>query len=165
MKKLINDPLKVTIESIEGFVKACPHLVKQIGPYVVAKRDSPVEAGKAAESKREIDLANLATMIEQSVQEIQSRGGAGVGDKTLLDALVPAVESLRKSASARSPMSETLQKGAEEARIGCESTKNLVAKHGRARYLGEQTLGHADPGSRVISIMFETLLASYNSRT
>lgn len=62
-------------------------------------------------------------------------------------------------------MQEALQKAAEEARVGCESTKNLVAKHGRARYLGEQTLGHVDAGAKVISIMFEMLLASYNSRT
>jgi len=59
---------------------------------------SLIEAGNAA-GKDEINLANLAMMVEESVREIQARGGSRVGDKTLLDALVPAAESLRRSAS------------------------------------------------------------------
>ena len=117
-----------------------------------------IEAGRAAEGRGEIDLASLESMFQRALQGIRQRGGARVGDKTLVDALEPATESLGESAHAGIDLPRALGKAAEAARLGSESTKRLSAKHGKARYLGEQTLGHEDPGAHVIALLFETLV-------
>jgi len=123
------------------------------------------EMGEKAKGKSEIQLGDLATMLEGSLEGICLRGKAKVGDKTLVDALEPAVKSLRESVSHKTELLPTLQATVEASKRGCESTANLVAKHGKARYLGEQAVGHIDPGAYVVQIIFETLLSVYKSST
>ena len=89
--------------------------------------------------------AALATMLDYGLSAVQERGKAQVGDKTMLDALAPAAQRAREIASA--PLDEVLSAAAEAAQEGMEATKNYVAKMGRAKTLGERTIGHADPGS------------------
>ena len=119
-----------------------------------------MEAGKFAKGKSELGLRDLASMLDKSLQKIQLLGGAKVGDKTLVDALEPAVRELKASVEADVPLRDALTGAVEAAMIGCESTKGLVAKHGRAKYLGEQTLGCVDPGAHLISLTFVTLVAA-----
>jgi dihydroxyacetone kinase-like protein len=121
------------------------------------------EAGKTAKGKNEVDLQILATMLEKSLQKIRLLGGAVVGDKTMIDALEPAVNAVKEAANAGTSLHSALDRAAEAAKIGSESTKHLIAKHGRARYLGEQTLGHVDPGAYLISLTFATLAATKRS--
>lgn len=116
-----------------------------------------IEAGKAVAGKQEIGVADLAGMFEDSLEKIRLRGEAKVGDKTLVDALEPAVSALGHAADNGAYLAQASKMGAEAAKIGAESTKNLIAKHGKARYLGEQTLGHEDPGAHVVRLVFETL--------
>jgi dihydroxyacetone kinase phosphoprotein-dependent L subunit len=116
-----------------------------------------IEAGKTSKGKSEVALQDLATMFGQSLQRIKLLGGAELGDKTLVDALEPTVNALRESASAGVPLQTGLDQAAEAARRGCESTKEMIAKHGKARYLGEQTLGLVDPGAHLVSLAFATL--------
>lgn len=116
-----------------------------------------IEAGRAAQGKSEVDLPELATMLDKSLQKIRARGGARVGDKTLVDALEPAVNSLKESVAAEVPFPLAVQNAAEAAKAGCESTKNLTAKYGKARYLGEQTVGFVDPGAYAIKLIFNSL--------
>jgi len=123
-----------------------------------------IEAGRAVKGKNELDLSDLTTMLDMSMQKIQARGGAKVGDKTVIDALEPAVASLRASAESDVAVPLALEKAAEAAKQGFESTKHLIAKHGKARYLGAQTLGHADPGACVIALILETLAASCGTK-
>jgi len=122
-----------------------------------------VEAGKQAKGKTEVGVADLAIMFDASMKKIQTRGEAKVGDKTLIDSLEPAVRALQESAKAESTVVAALEKAATAAESGFESTKNLIAKHGRSRYLGKQTLGHADPGAYVMVIMFKTLEETRNA--
>jgi dihydroxyacetone kinase-like protein len=122
------------------------------------------EMGKAVRGKTEVTLDDLVDMFGKSLEKVCLLGRAKVGDKTLVDALEPTVKSLRLSARDKLEISAALEAAAQAARLGCESTKELVAKHGKARYLGEQTLGHVDPGAYVIQVMLETLLASYKSQ-
>jgi len=124
-----------------------------------------VEAGKAVAGKNEIDVSDLARMFENALEKIRQLGGAKVGDKTLVDALEPAAASLRASAETKIDMSRALEIAAEAARTGSESTKNLIAKHGKARYLGEQTLGHMDPGAYVVTLLFRILVDDYRPRS
>jgi dihydroxyacetone kinase-like protein len=116
-----------------------------------------IEAGKAARGKSEVELPELAMMLDKSRQEIQARGGARVGDKTIVDALEPAVNSLMESVTAETPLPLAVQKAADAAKAGCESTRRLTAKHGKAKYLGEQTLGFVDPGAYAITLIFDSL--------
>jgi len=118
-----------------------------------------IEAGNAAKGKSEVELSQLATMLDRSMQRIRARGGARVGDKTLIDALEPAVNSLKESVIANAPFLLALRKAAEAAKTGCESTKHMTAKHGKAKYLGEQTLGYVDPGAYTITLIFDSLAA------
>jgi dihydroxyacetone kinase-like protein len=123
------------------------------------------EMGEKAKGKSEIQLGDLATMLEGSLEGICLRGRAKVGDKTLVDALEPAVKSLRESVSRKIELLPALQVMVEASKCGCESTADLVAKHGKARYLGEQAVGHIDPGAYVVQIIFDTLLSVYKSST
>jgi len=122
-----------------------------------------IEAGKAVTGNQEIDVADLAGMFENSLQKIRLRGEAKVGDKTLVDALEPAVRALRRAADSGVDLAQASEMAAEAAKTGAESTKNLIAKHGKARYLGEQTLGHEDPGAHVVRLVFETLSNRYKT--
>jgi dihydroxyacetone kinase-like protein len=124
-----------------------------------------IEAGRAVEGRTEIDLASLESMFRGALRGICQRGGANVGDKTLVDSLEPATVSFGESAQAGIDLQCALGKAAEAARLGSESTKKLIAKHGKARYLGEQTLGHEDPGAYVIALLFQTLADRYRAQS
>ena len=113
------------------------------------------EAGKASKGKKELGVSDLAEMFEVALVKIKARGGARLGDKTLVDALEPAVISLKKSAADNAFLERALADAAEAARKGFEGTKALVARRGKAMYLAEQTVGHLDPGARVTMLLFE----------
>ncbi|HUO41509.1 MAG TPA: dihydroxyacetone kinase subunit DhaL [Methylomirabilota bacterium] len=114
-----------------------------------------IEAGKVAKGKEELDATDLTKMFEASLNKIKQQGGAKVGDKTVVDALEPAIGALRESAAKNSSVSRCLANAANAAKTGCEATKGIVARHGKAKYLGEQTLGYVDPGAYVMTIIFE----------
>jgi len=119
-----------------------------------------IEAGKAAKGMCELSIADLAKMFDASLIAIKRQGGAKVGDKTVVDALEPAVNALKESANKSGDVSVGLKNAANAAEKGCESTKEIIARHGKAKYLEEQTLGYVDPGAHVMAIIFETLAES-----
>jgi phosphoenolpyruvate---glycerone phosphotransferase subunit DhaL len=114
-------------------------------------------AGDVAKSRSELTVSDLATMFEASMRKVEARGGAHVGDKTLIDVLEPTVASLKNSAAKNTHLLLALDDAANAAKSGYDLTKELVAKRGKARYLGEQTLGKPDPGAYVAMLMFECL--------
>jgi dihydroxyacetone kinase-like protein len=124
-----------------------------------------IEAGRAVEGRNEIDLASLAGMFRGALQGIRERGGANVGDKTLVDSLEPATVSFGESAQTGIDLQSALGEAAEAARLGSESTRKLIARHGKARYLGEQTINHEDPGAFVIALLFQTLADRYGAQS
>jgi len=91
------------------------------------------------------DTAALASLLNDGLQAVQERGKAQVGDKTMVDALQPAAARAQELLSI--PLAEALPQIAEAARLGMERTKDMVAMVGKARTLGERTLGHPDPGA------------------
>ena len=121
------------------------------------------EMGEKARGKNRIELDDFASMLEASLEKVCLRGKAEVGDKTLVVALEPATRSLREAASRKAELLPALQAAAEASKRGCESTANLVAKRGKARYLGEQAVGHLDPGAYFVQVIFEALLSIYKS--
>ncbi len=101
-------------------------------------------AGKAA-GKQSLDLAGWADCLEAGLAGIVQRGKAELNDKTMVDALTPAIEALRKAAGM--PLPQAAQLSADAAKKGMEATIPLVARKGRASYLGERSAGHQDPGA------------------
>ena len=110
---------------------------------------------KGLPAKTELDCAIMAQMCRKSVDAIKQRGQAQVGDKTMVDAYEPAVEAME--AYAGDDLAEMLSAAAEAAEKGVESTKNFIAKFGRARYLGERALGHQDAGATSVSIIISAM--------
>lgn len=109
---------------------------------------------KGMENKNELDVTVLADIFEGSLEAIKARGKAEVGDKTMVDALQPAVETLKASAVANDTLAVALAKAEEAALDGVEATKDYVAKFGRAKSLGERAVGHQDAGATTVSIIF-----------
>ena len=97
-------------------------------------------------------------LLQSAVDGIQKRGGAKLGDKTLLDALIPAVESLKNSSELGEDLLEAMKKSAAEAVIGAEKTKDIAATKGRASYLGERSVSHPDAGATAIGIIFTSIV-------
>ncbi|MQR87547.1 dihydroxyacetone kinase subunit DhaK [Bacillus megaterium] len=117
-------------------------------------------AGKNTESKTELTLTEFAEMVQASVKGIQATGersfgrGAVVGDKTLIDALVPYADTLTSSAVEGESLKDALVKAAEAAVEGAKSTEQIVARMGRAGTVGERSLGYPDAGAHGLGVIF-----------
>lgn len=97
----------------------------------------------------------LARALEAAGEKVMARGGAKPGDKTLLDALVPAAQAARKCADAGEELSEASRKAAQAAAAGAAATEEMKAVTGRAGYMGERTVGSRDPGAEAISLLLQ----------
>jgi len=113
-----------------------------------------LELGKQTAGKQEVDSAALAAMLQAGLDDIKKRGKAELGDKTMVDALTPAVEAMR---SAGNGLAEATRTAAATARDAAEKTTPLLARKGRASYLGERSIGHQDPGATSSAILLESL--------
>lgn len=116
-----------------------------------------LRASTVVDGKMEIDKEDIINMFEQAVEGIKMRGKSDKGDKTILDALIPAFEAL-KLAYEEGKDTKIAFKMAEEAALeGVEYTKDIIAKKGRASYLGERSIGHQDPGATSTYIMIKSI--------
>jgi phosphoenolpyruvate---glycerone phosphotransferase subunit DhaL len=106
-----------------------------------------LQAGALTAGKMELHLPDWTAALEAAVNGVILRGKASPGDKTMLDALLPALEQLKKSVDAGEEFAAALQASAQAARLGMLATIPLVARKGRASYLGERSAGHQDPGA------------------
>jgi dihydroxyacetone kinase-like protein len=113
-----------------------------------------LQMGQAAAGRSELDLAGFTDALDAGVQGVIKRGKAEPGDKTMLDALGPALEALR--AADGDDVAGALQQAADAARAGMEATVPLVARKGRASYLGERSAGHQDPGATSSHLLLKT---------
>lgn len=107
-----------------------------------------MRAGMTASGKHELNEEDLVEMLESAVDGVIQRGRANLGDKTMVDALVPAVEAFKQFVEqGGNDTLEGLQQAVDAAEQGMKDTIPLVAKKGRASYLGERSAGHQDPGA------------------
>jgi dihydroxyacetone kinase len=111
-----------------------------------------MRAGKEAKGASEIDVALLARMVAAVEEGIRQRGKAQRGDKTLLDALIPAGEALAQAAAEGVGIKEAGQRALAAAESGREATVAMRSKMGRAGWIGDRTVGHADPGATAVVI-------------
>jgi len=115
-------------------------------------------AGRSSKGKTEVTLSEFADLMEAAVAGIQKRGKAQLGDKTLLDALIPTTVALREGATNNAEILDTMILGAKAAVDGAELTKSMVAKKGRASYVGERSLDHPDAGAMALGIIFTEIV-------
>lgn len=120
-------------------------------------------AGKYATGRTSLNTLEMAEMLEAAGQGIQATGersfgrGAVVGDKTLIDALVPCAEAWRSSAQQKVSLKEAFANAAEAAVTGAERTKSIVARMGRAGTVGERSIGYPDAGAFALGVIFTEL--------
>jgi phosphoenolpyruvate---glycerone phosphotransferase subunit DhaL len=106
-----------------------------------------LRAGAASAGKSELAPADVVALFQAGVDGIQQRGKAALGDKTMLDALLPAMDAMRGALEAGNDLSDILERGAAAAEAGMQATKTMQARKGRGSYLGERSVGHQDPGA------------------
>jgi dihydroxyacetone kinase-like protein len=100
-----------------------------------------------------LDAAGLAAALRAGLGGVAARGKAGPGDKTMLDALTPALDALDAAIAAGTPLAEALRAAATAAGEGRDATTPLIARKGRASYLGERSAGHQDPGATSMALL------------
>jgi len=106
-----------------------------------------LQAGMRTAGKSELSLTDWTDALQAAVEGVRQRGKAVAGDKTMLDALLPAVQALQYAQESQTALPLALRESAEAARQGMQATIPLVARKGRASYLGERSAGHQDPGA------------------
>ncbi len=111
-----------------------------------------VSMGKAAKGQ-ELDLTAFSEIFSQGVESVKKRGKADLGEKTMLDTLIPVANSLQADAASNAPLAVTLDNAKAVAIVGMESTKDMIATKGRASFLGERAIGHIDAGARTSQLM------------
>jgi dihydroxyacetone kinase-like protein len=120
-----------------------------------------MKLGSTTAGKEELTLADWVEALEAGVEGVKKRGKAQPGDKTMLDALIPALDALREAADGGADMDTALRASVKAAEEGRDATIPLVAKKGRASYLGERSAGHVDPGATSSHLMLKTALDTW----
>lgn len=114
-----------------------------------------LRAGISMGTKTEVTPPDVIAAFRSAIEGIKKRGNTDLGDKTLLDALVPAVDRLEKSFNEGKDASTALDEAAVVARQAAEATRPMLAKRGRAAYTGERSIGTLDAGAVAIAVLFE----------
>lgn len=165
LKREWKEILAIENLNISKFLDACSMVIMEhcggaSGPiWGSAFRSASKEVG----DKEQLSVEDFANMLQGAVRGIQATGersfgrGAVVGDKTLIDALVPCADSWTDSAKNNKSFKEAFVKGAEEAVRGAKSTEEIVARMGRAGTVGDRSLGYPDAGAYGLGVIFTAL--------
>ena len=114
-------------------------------------------AGRVLGDQATFDAAKLIELLAGALASIKDLGAAVIGDKTMVDALEPAVETLRAEVGSGAPLDTALGEAAVAAEAGMRATVPLQARKGRASYLGERSIGHQDPGATSTALIIRAL--------
>jgi dihydroxyacetone kinase len=122
-----------------------------------------LRAGGAAGEKTVLSSADVIVMLRAAVKGIQDRGGASLGEKTLLDALVPAIDSLEANLATEHSDGgvKALDSMAETAEQAAQATTPMMAQRGRAAYTGERSIGSPDAGAVAIAVIAKSVSAAW----
>lgn len=124
-----------------------------------------LRAAAAVGDATELDGAAVAKAVQAGLEGVVARGRAEAGDKTMVDALVPAVDAAKNAAEAGEGPAKVLAAAAEAAHRGAQATEPLVARKGRASYLGERSAGHIDPGARSTALLLSAFAEAGGARS
>jgi dihydroxyacetone kinase-like protein len=114
-------------------------------------------SGRALGEADSFDGEQLALALDAAIEGVVELGAAAPGDKTMVDALMPASQALHEALAAGQPLTAATQAAADAAREGAEATVPMRARKGRASYLGERSIGHQDPGATSAAIILAAL--------
>ena len=120
-----------------------------------------LRAAISVKDKNDISPADVVAMLRSAVEGIMKRGGASLGDKTLLDALVPLTDAIEADLDKGLDGKAVAQHAAEVARAAAEETAKLEAHRGRASYTGERSIGSPDPGAIAIAVLSERVAEAW----
>ena len=116
-----------------------------------------LRAGMATAGKNELDEADYIAMLEAALEGIKARGKAQPGEKTMLDALTPALEAAKAAQAQGLKLTQMMRRASDAAEAGMKATIPMLATKGRASYLGERSIGHQDPGATSSWFILKTL--------
>jgi dihydroxyacetone kinase-like protein len=116
-----------------------------------------LRAGTALAGKQELQPSDVALGMDAALEGIMARGRAQRGEKTIVDALAPAVDAFKASINAGQPVADALEVAAAAGEQGMLATIPLVATKGRASYLGERSAGHQDPGATSVTLFLRAM--------
>ena len=122
-----------------------------------------LRASTALAGKSELTDEDMVALLQSAVDGIIQRGKANLGDKTMLDALSPASEAFKQAVANGASTQEALQQAVAAAEEGMKNTIPLVAKKGRASYLGDRSANHQDPGATSAYLILKTLLETVST--
>jgi dihydroxyacetone kinase/dihydroxyacetone kinase-like protein len=127
-----------------------------------------LRAGAAAGDKTELSPEDVVAMLRAAIAGIMARGGASLGEKTLLDALVPATDSLEAAISDQAFQGDhgvaAIQRAADIAVKAAEETKSMLAMRGRAAYTGERSIGSVDAGATAIGVILQAVASAWREK-
>lgn len=119
-----------------------------------------LQAGTALAGKKELEPADMLLVFDAALKGVIMRGKANLGDKTMVDALTPAVEALKQALGNGGNAADALDKASAAAEAGMKGTIPIQARKGRASYLGERSIGHQDPGATSSFLLIRTMAAT-----
>ncbi len=117
-----------------------------------------MRGGMAVDAKEELSGEDLVAMLQGAIDGVIQRGRAQTGDKTMIDALLPAIEALKNGFAAGKDIVGAMEDTVAAAEQGMKDTVPLQARKGRASYLGERSIGHQDPGATSSYLVLNALL-------
>lgn len=123
-----------------------------------------LRAATVAKGKDALSGDDVVAMLHAAIDGIKARGNADVGDKTLLDALVPMTDAIEARLAAGGSSDEIVAVAAESARTAADATVTMQAKRGRAAYTGERSIGSPDPGAVAVAVILERLAPAWPDR-
>ena len=124
-----------------------------------------LRASVVARDKTSLETDDVIAMLRAAIEGIKQRGKAEMGDKTLLDALVPAVDRLEELLGKGAGSADALREAASVAQSSADSTREMLAKKGRASYSGERSIGTLDAGAVAVAVMFNEVASKWTTRT
>jgi dihydroxyacetone kinase-like protein len=161
--------MSAVVAALDGSPPADPAaLLKQVGMTLISKvggASGPLYGTlflrmAGAVGTGELDAATYARALRAGLDGVLARGKAGPGDKTMIDALGPACDALDAGVAAGGSLAEALRAAAAAAREGRDATVPLIARKGRASYLGERSIGHQDPGATSTALLLDAAVTA-----
>jgi phosphoenolpyruvate---glycerone phosphotransferase subunit DhaL len=163
----LNDISK-KVDSIQEWFQVGGKALRKAAPSTmgILLASALISVGKKLENgKGQLNLTDWVEVQKTMIEEIQRRGGANLGDKTILDAMIPASEEFSKTIERRGSLSDALKVAAEKAKASAEATANLDSKIGRSSWLGERAKGKIDGGAWLCYLVYNFLYDITTNKT
>jgi dihydroxyacetone kinase-like protein len=165
---------EIVLQDWDGFDRSSPSTFLQKVAMVISGRiggtSGPIwgtaflRASMAIRDTEQVTGEDAVAMLQAAAEGIKKRGNADLGDKTLLDAIVPATDALAEEVGNGSTAPEAVARMAVVARERADATTSMIAKRGRASYTGERSIGSPDPGAVAVAVILERLSAEWPAR-